>query len=94
MKLKEHDIVTLAVDLPEDGLRAGETGTIVHVHASGKAFVVEFADRERPCSLRSYLHRSSSGVRSMVGACPRALGSRKAVAAPSLVVSLSNRAPC
>ncbi len=48
MKLKEHDIVTLTVDLPDDGLRAGEVGTIVHVHASGKAFVVEFADRETP----------------------------------------------
>lgn len=48
MKLREHDIVTLTVDLPEDGLRAGEAGTIVHVHASGKAFVVEFADRETP----------------------------------------------
>ena len=48
MKLKEHDIVTLAVDLPDDGLRAGEVGTIVHAHASGKAFVVEFADRETP----------------------------------------------
>lgn len=48
MKLKEHDIVTLAVDLPSDGLRAGEVGTIVHIHASGKAFVVEFADHETP----------------------------------------------
>ena len=48
MKLREHDIVTLTVDLPEDGLRAGEAGTIVHVHPSGKAFVVEFADRETP----------------------------------------------
>ena len=48
MKLKEHDIITLTVDLPDDGLGAGDVGTIVHVHASGKAFVVEFADRETP----------------------------------------------
>ena len=48
MKLREHDIVTLRVDLPDDGLRAGEVGTIVHVHASGKALVVEFADHEAP----------------------------------------------
>ena len=48
VKLREHDIVTLTADLPSDGLRAGEVGTIVHVHASGKAFVVEFADRESP----------------------------------------------
>ena len=48
MKLKEHDIVTLTVDLPEEGLLAEEVGTIVHVHALGEAFVVEFADREIP----------------------------------------------
>ena len=48
MKLKEHDVITLAVDLPDDGLRAGDVGTIVHVHALGRAFVVEFADRETP----------------------------------------------
>ena len=48
MKLREHDIVTLTADLPSDGLRAGEVGTVVHVHASGKAFVVEFADHEAP----------------------------------------------
>ena len=46
--LKEHDIITLTTALPQDGLQAGEVGTIVHVHASGKAFVVEFADRETP----------------------------------------------
>ncbi|MDE2836613.1 MAG: DUF4926 domain-containing protein [Chloroflexota bacterium] len=48
MKLKEHDVVTLVVDLPSDGLRVGEVGTVVHVHGSGKAFVVEFADHETP----------------------------------------------
>ena len=48
MKLKEHDIVTLTVDLPKDSLRAGDVGTIVHVHASGEAFVVEFADHATP----------------------------------------------
>ena len=39
--LKEHDIITLTTALPQDGLQAGEVGTIVHVHASGKAFAVE-----------------------------------------------------
>ena len=47
MKLKEHDIITLTVT-SSGRSRAGEAGTIVHVHASGKAFVVEFADRETP----------------------------------------------
>lgn len=64
MKLKEHDIVTLAVDLPDDGLRAAEVGTIVHVHASGKAFVVELADSETLVAQARYVAiRSQTGRR-------------------------------
>lgn len=32
----------LTIDLPEHGLRAGDTGTVVLVHAAGKAYEVEF----------------------------------------------------
>ena len=33
--MKEHDGVVLTQDLIEEGLRAGDTGTVVHVHAGG-----------------------------------------------------------
>ena len=41
---KEHDIIALTADFPEDGLKTGDVGTIVHVFPHGKAFVVEFMD--------------------------------------------------
>ena len=39
---KEHDRIVLTSDLPEERLRAGDVGTIVHVHRQGEAFEVEF----------------------------------------------------
>lgn len=61
---REHDVVTLTVDVPEDGLKSGDVGTIVSVYADGEAFAVEFiafdgetiaiadvrADQARPAS--------------------------------------------
>jgi len=41
--MKEHDTVVLAVDLPQHQLRAGDVGTVVHVHRGGEAYEVEFA---------------------------------------------------
>jgi hypothetical protein len=40
--LKELDRIVLLTDVTADGLQAGDVGTIVHVHADGKAFMVEF----------------------------------------------------
>ncbi len=40
--IKEHDRIVLLKDLPEDGLQAGDVGTIVHIHRQGAAFEVEF----------------------------------------------------
>ena len=40
--LKEHSRVVLTDDVPSEGLRAGDVGTIVHVYPSGKAYEVEF----------------------------------------------------
>lgn len=40
--IKEHDRIVLLKDLPEDGLQAGDVGTVVHIHRQGKAFEVEF----------------------------------------------------
>lgn len=39
---KEHDIVVLTADLPEEGLEVDDIGTIVHIFPGGEAFVVEF----------------------------------------------------
>ncbi|MGH7575003.1 MAG: DUF4926 domain-containing protein [Longimicrobiales bacterium] len=40
--MKEHDLIVLTDDLPEHGLRQGDIGTIVHVHADGAAIEAEF----------------------------------------------------
>ncbi len=42
MKIKEHDCVVLTADLPGDGLKAGDVGTVVHIHKNGEAYEVEF----------------------------------------------------
>ena len=40
--IKEHDCVVLLADLSEDGLTAGDIGTVVHVHQGGAGYEVEF----------------------------------------------------
>jgi hypothetical protein len=40
--IKEHDRVVLLKDVPEEGLKAGDVGTVVHVYRNGEAFEVEF----------------------------------------------------
>lgn len=42
--LKEHDVVVLTADAPEDGLKAGDVGTIISVHGNGAVFVVEVVE--------------------------------------------------
>lgn len=39
--LKEHDVVALTADAPEDGLEAGDVGAIVAIHGDGESFSVE-----------------------------------------------------
>ena len=39
---KEHERIVLISDMLEEGLVAGDVGTIVHVHPRREAFVVEF----------------------------------------------------
>jgi hypothetical protein len=43
MNIKEHDCVVLTADLPEDGLLAGDVGTVIHIHNGAEAYEVEFA---------------------------------------------------
>ena len=40
--LREHDRVVLTADLSDSHLKAGDVGTIVHVHGRGAAFEIEF----------------------------------------------------
>jgi len=40
--INEHDTVVLTEDLPEEGLTAGDVGTVVHVHNNGAGYEVEF----------------------------------------------------
>ncbi|MFG0329672.1 MAG: DUF4926 domain-containing protein [Phycisphaerales bacterium] len=40
--MKEHDRVVLTVDVPAEGLRVGDVGTIVHEYADEAAYEVEF----------------------------------------------------
>jgi hypothetical protein len=40
--IKEHDSVVLTVDIPTEHLKAGDVGTIVHIHRDHAAYEVEF----------------------------------------------------
>jgi len=40
--IKEHDRVVLTKAIPDQGLTAGDVGTVVHVHKNGEAFEVGF----------------------------------------------------
>jgi len=40
------EVVALTVDVPEHNLRRGQVGTVVDVLGGGKAFEVEFIDRD------------------------------------------------
>ncbi len=40
--IREHQRVVLEEDVLEQGLRAGDVGTVVHVHTDHKAYEVEF----------------------------------------------------
>ena len=40
--IRELDLVSLARDVPEHGLQAGDVGTVVHCYRDGLAVEVEF----------------------------------------------------
>jgi hypothetical protein len=40
--INEHDCVVLTQDLPNEKLKAGDIGTVVHAHQEGAGFEVEF----------------------------------------------------
>ena len=40
--IREHDCVVLTQDLPQEGMVAGDIGTVVHIHQGGAGYEVEF----------------------------------------------------
>ena len=70
MKINEHDCVVLTADLPAEKLKAGDVGTVIHLHNGGVAYEVEFttldgrtlavatvnSDKLRPVSPRDVAH--------------------------------------
>ena len=40
--IREHDCVVLTEDIPNEGLQAGDIGTVVHIHQAGAGYEVEF----------------------------------------------------
>jgi hypothetical protein len=44
--IKEHDRIVLKTDVPADGLKAGDVGTVVHIYKDGAAYEVEFVSLE------------------------------------------------
>ena len=40
--IKEHDCIVLTENLDEEGLQAGDIGTVVHIHEGGAGYEVEF----------------------------------------------------
>jgi hypothetical protein len=40
--IREHDCIVLKQDIPDEGLRTGDVGTVVHIHPSAAAYQVEF----------------------------------------------------
>jgi len=40
--IKEHDRIALKTNIAAEKLKAGDVGTVIHVHKKGAAFEVEF----------------------------------------------------
>jgi hypothetical protein len=40
--IKEHDCVVLTTNVPDEGLEAGDVGTVVQIHKAGEGYEVEF----------------------------------------------------
>ena len=44
--LQEHNVVALTVNRPQDDLRMGDVGAVVHCHKDTDMYEVEFLDAE------------------------------------------------
>ena len=41
--IQEHDCIVLTQDIQNEGLQAGDVGTVVHIYQDGAVYEVEFA---------------------------------------------------
>jgi hypothetical protein len=57
MKIKEHDCVVLTVALPDEGLEAGDVGTVIDIHERGAAYEVEFTTLDGRTLTVATVHR-------------------------------------
>ena len=73
----EHSQVVLTEDLPARNLNVGDIGVVIHVHADGAAYEVEFMtlEGETVCietlearQLRAVAHREIPHVRQLLAA--------------------------
>lgn len=42
----EHEVVALTADRPEDGLRVGDVGAVVHCYRDQDVYEIEFIDEQ------------------------------------------------
>ena len=42
MTITEHDRIVLSAPIPQEGLEAGDVGTVIHLYRDGLAYEVEF----------------------------------------------------
>lgn len=72
--IKEHDCIVLTQDIPDEGLEAGDVGTVVHIHREAVAYEVEFVTLNgqtvavatvRPMQLRPVGQRDLTHVREL-----------------------------
>ena len=75
--IREHGRIVLLKDLPDEGLKTGDVGTVVHVYHNGEAFEVEFMTLDGgtvavvtlpASSVRSVGHRDLTHVRELSAA--------------------------
>jgi Domain of unknown function (DUF4926) len=69
-----HDCIVLTQDIPDEGLKAGDVGTVVHIRREAAAYEVEFITLTgrtlavatvRPTQLRPVSARDVSHVREL-----------------------------
>ena len=75
--INEHDCVVLLEDIPDEGLAAGDVGTVVHIHGDNAGYEVEFmtltgntiaVTSVRASSVRSVAPRDVVHVRELAAA--------------------------
>jgi len=77
--INEHDRVVLTEDVPREGLKAGDVGTVVQIHVGGEAYEVEFIclDGQTVAVVTLEANRSldeNRGKRSRAGARRQVMG--------------------